>query len=145
MRLDELIRGYLLDWTSRFTALAESVHLDRTPLPGEPQGKIWGGYAGLSLRLAQLDERAAVNTEGPLTFNDQQRSRSPSSAFEYDGELGGQAIGIAVLDHEQNLESRSPWYAIRSGSMSFFTPAVLCYSPHEMVRFRSRRPAARAP
>jgi len=24
----------------------------------EPQGKVWGGYAGPSLRLAQLDERA---------------------------------------------------------------------------------------
>ncbi len=86
------------------------------------------------MRLTQLDERAAVNTEGPLTFNDQERSRSRSSAFEYHGELGGQAVGIAVLDHVRNLGSPTPSYAIRSAHMSFFTPAVLCYSPYEMAR-----------
>ena len=33
-----------------------------------------------------------------------------------------------------SLNSPSPWYAIRSGVMTFFTPAVLCYGPHAMDR-----------
>ena len=43
--------AYCLDWTMVFTALTEVV-LDRTPLPSEPGGKVWGGYAGLSARLS---------------------------------------------------------------------------------------------
>ncbi len=41
---------YTIDWTGHFTAL-ENVVLDRTPIPGEPDGKSWGGYAGLGCRL----------------------------------------------------------------------------------------------
>ena len=126
--------SYALDWTSRFTALAESVRLDRTPLPGEPEGQLWGGYAGLSLRLTQLEERAAASAEGPVVFNAQERHRGRSMAFDYNGELAGQAVGVAILDHEHNLNSPTPWYAIRSGHMSFFTPAVICYTPHELRR-----------
>ncbi len=126
--------SYTLDWTARFTALAETVRLDRTPLPDEPGGMAWGGYAGLSLRLAQLEDREAVNAEGPVVFNPQSRFRGRSAAFDYNGELEGQALGIAVLADEHNLNSPSPWYSIRSSNMSFFTPAVICYTPHEMQR-----------
>ena len=37
-----------IDWQSTFTAGADDVRLDRTPIVGEPQGKPHGGYAGLS-------------------------------------------------------------------------------------------------
>ena len=37
--------------------------LDRTPLPHEPGGRVYGGYAGLSLRLVNLDDRAAVDLD----------------------------------------------------------------------------------
>ncbi|HJM57928.1 MAG TPA: DUF6807 family protein [Planctomycetota bacterium] len=126
--------GYFLDWTSHFTALAETVKLDRTPLPHEPGGQVFGGYAGLSLRLAQLKERDAASTEGPVAFSDQQRFRGRSSAFDYSGKLGGRTVGVAVLDHEHNLHSPTPWYAIQSGNMSFFSPAVICYTPYKMHR-----------
>jgi L-alanine-DL-glutamate epimerase-like enolase superfamily enzyme len=126
--------GYSLDWTSHFTALAETVRLDRTPLPDEPGGRAYGGYAGLSLRLVQLEERSAATGEGPVTFNDQQRFRGRSPAFDYNGKLDGKAVGVTVLDHENNLHSPTPWYAIQSGSMSFFSPAVICYTPHDMRR-----------
>ncbi|MBC8327990.1 MAG: PmoA family protein [Planctomycetes bacterium] len=126
--------GYAIDWTSRFTALAETVLLDRTPLPGEPNGQAWGGYAGLSVRLAQLEERAAATAEGPVEFNPQERFRGRSRAFDYHGRIGGAEVGISVLDHPENLHAPSPWYAIRSADMSFFTPAVICYEPHPMRR-----------
>ncbi|MCP3920164.1 MAG: hypothetical protein GY711_31955 [bacterium] len=126
--------SYAIDWTGRFTALAQEVVLDRTPLPSEPGGRAYGGYAGLSLRLVQLEDRAAATAEGPVTFNAQERFRGRASAFDYHGALDGSAAGIAVLAHPDNLNAPSPWYAIRSGHMSFFSPAVICYGKHEMRR-----------
>lgn len=126
--------SYAIDWTGRFTVRAERVVLDRTPLPGEPGGKVYGGYAGLSLRLAQLEEREAVAIEGPQEFNDQSRLRTRSNGFDYSGVLAGDTVGIAVLSHPDNPNSPSPWYAIRSPVMTFFSPAVLCYGPLELER-----------
>jgi hypothetical protein len=40
---------YCIDWTSEFTAGNAPVTLGRTPLPHEPGGVSYGGYAGLSL------------------------------------------------------------------------------------------------
>jgi len=126
--------SYEVRWTGRFTALAETLKLDRTPLPDEPGGKAWGGYAGLSLRLAQLEDRAAATAEGPVEFNAQDRFRGRAAAFDYHGAIAGQEAGVAILSDPRNPRSPSPWYAIRSGAMSFFTPAVICYEPLELRR-----------
>jgi hypothetical protein len=127
--------AYHFDWDCRFTALDADVVLDRTPLPDEPAGKAWGGYAGLSLRLAQpLTDRRAVTDAGPVTFNDQQRFRGKARAMDYQGRIGDQLLGIAVLDHPENLNHPTPWYAIRAQPMSYFSPAVICYGPHTLKR-----------
>jgi hypothetical protein len=126
--------SYVIDWNARFTALAEQVNLDRTPLPNEPNGKAWGGYAGLSLRLANFSDRKAATDSGPAIFNPQDRYRGKHAAFEYNGKLDDQDVGIAVRGFDSNLNAPSPWYSIRSKVMSFFTPAVICYGAHEMQR-----------
>lgn len=126
--------AFHIDWQSTFEAKAEAVRLDRTPLPGEPGGQVYGGYAGLSLRLIDLDERVATTLEGTASFNEQHRLRTRSSAMDYSGLIEGEPAGIAVLDHPQNLNAPTPWYAIRSGSMTFFTPAVICYGAHDLKR-----------
>ncbi|MFH1715963.1 MAG: DUF6807 family protein, partial [Planctomycetota bacterium] len=38
--------SYRIDWNSEFSAVAGDVLFDRTPIPGEKDGKSWGGYAG---------------------------------------------------------------------------------------------------
>ncbi|MCC7390209.1 MAG: PmoA family protein [Phycisphaerales bacterium] len=121
--------SYAIDWASWFTVQADQVALDRTPLPDEPGGKAYGGYAGLSARLVQMDDRQAMTTDGPVEFNDQDRYRARHDAFEYSGAIDGKEVGIAILSHPENANSPSPWYAIRSADMSFFTPAVICYEP----------------
>jgi type 1 glutamine amidotransferase len=118
-----------MDWTSAFRA-ARKVVLDRTPLPDEPGGQTWGGYAGLSLRLAEgLTERRVVSSDGPITEMPDDRHRGHHAAVDYSGLVGGRPAGIAVLDNPRNPRSPSPWYVIRSAKMSFFSPAVLCYQP----------------
>jgi hypothetical protein len=52
---------YQIDWTSRFTAVADRVVLDRVP----PKEQAWGGYAGLSIRFRQhFADRSAVSSVG---------------------------------------------------------------------------------
>lgn len=123
---------YAFDWTCQFTAGEQKVVLDRTPLPNEPDGKLYGGYAGLSVRFAKdLTEREAVTPEGPVEFVDS-RFRGRSSALDYNGLIDGKSCGIAILDSPRNLNSPTPWYVIRSQVMSYYSPAVICYGPHAM-------------
>jgi type 1 glutamine amidotransferase len=121
--------AYTIDWTCVFTA-ARSVVLDRTPLLGEPEGQTWGGYAGLSVRLApDLADPQAVSSDGPVSALADDRYRGRHTAMDYAALVGGQPAGIAVCDHPDNPRAPTPWYVIRSAEMSFFTPAILCYEP----------------
>lgn len=124
---------YHMDWSCSFTAGNEDVVLDRTPSVGEPGGKPWGGYAGLSVRLAKdLAERNVTTTDGPIKFSDRSTYRGKSTAMDYHGLIDGRPIGVAVCDHPDNLNHPTPWYAIRAQPMSYFSPAVICYRPHTL-------------
>ena len=123
---------YHIDWTSTFTAGKKDVVLDRTPLPGEPDGKDWGGYAGLSVRLAKdLADRAATSSDGPVALKGD-KYRGKHTAMDYAGVIGGKPAGIAILDHPTNLNAPTPWYVIVGKPMSYFSPAVICYKPHTL-------------
>jgi hypothetical protein len=123
--------SYTLDWTSSFTAL-QDVTLDRTPLPGEPDGVWYGGYAGLSFRMANaLQTPRVLPSEGDVTWT-QETYRTRAVAMEYSGTVDGQEVGVAILAHSANLNAPSPWYAIQSNPMKFFSPAVLQAGPHAL-------------
>ncbi len=126
--------SFTIDWQAEFTAIADKVTLDRTPLPDEPNGKAWGGYSGLSLRLQNWAQRSAQNEKGPIEFNHQNRYRGRHRALDYQGVLDGEDVGIAIEEVGSNLNSPTPWYSIRSDQMSFFTPAVICYGAHSLKR-----------
>lgn len=120
-----------IDWEMVFTAGKDDVRLDRTPLPGEPGGVPHGGYAGLSVRLAQdLQARSVLTEQGPVEFA-AGRFRGRARAMDYSGEFGGRAAGIAILDAPGNLDSPTPWYAIEK-PFHYFSPAVICYRPHTL-------------
>jgi len=120
---------YAVDWSGEFTA-ARPLVLDRTPLPGEPGGQTYGGYAGLSLRLAgNLTERRPMTSGGPIVQMLDDRYRGRHVGLDYSGLLEGRIEGVAILDHARNPRTPTPWYVIRSAEMSFFTPAFLCYEP----------------
>ena len=53
---------YRIDWKSEFTAGNAPVDLGRTPLANEENGKPYGGYAGLSLRLPSQPDGWSVLT-----------------------------------------------------------------------------------
>ena len=102
---------YDMDWTLTFKAMATDAIFDRTPLPNEPEGKPYGGYAGLSVRLAEhLGDRRALTVEAPVVFS-QGRYRGKAAALDYSGVIDNRPVGVAIIDHPRNLNAPSPWYA----------------------------------
>ncbi len=125
--------GYHLDWTLTFTAGEKEVILDRTPLPGEKGGKPWGGYAGLSVRMAgDLEKRTITDDEGPITVEKDFKKRKPGKAMDFSGEIKGTEAGIAMIDHPGNPRHPTTWYAIENPRPRFywFNPAFLSPAPY---------------
>jgi hypothetical protein len=125
---------YYFDWDATFTAGEKDALLNRTPLPDEPDGKPYGGYAGLSFRFAKdLTDIVAITSASdvPLSYHEN-RFRGKAAGLDYSGKIRGTEYGIAMIDHPQNLNAPSPWYVINDQVLRFCTPAVLCYGPHTL-------------
>jgi hypothetical protein len=125
--------SYRFDWQSTFTARGEPVVLGRTPIPGEPEGKSWGGYAGLSWRFSQqlADWRVAYATGDTAVEPTGKRA----AALEVNGAAGGTESGVAFLDHPRNLNAPTPWHLVaqKKNSFLFAQPAVLYYGDHKLA------------
>jgi hypothetical protein len=123
--------GYQIDWTSVFTAGDKNVLLDRTPILGEPQGVEWGGYAGLSVRLANSASGWKVVDSDGYRYG-RERNNARARWLDYTIEAAGRPAGIAVLDHPSNLRHPTPWYVILGKDMRYFSPALLFYEPYTL-------------
>ncbi|MHC4154317.1 MAG: DUF6807 family protein [Planctomycetota bacterium] len=120
---------YCIDWLSVFTAGENDALLDRTPIPGEQNGKSYGGYAGLSLRMAEhTRDWQFLGSEGPL----EPESRGGKARWmDFTGKVGeGRLAGVAVFDHPGNPRHPSSWWL--SASMPYFSPALLFHKPHTL-------------
>jgi hypothetical protein len=133
---------YHIDWSSRFTAGADDVLLDRTPIQGEQGGQSWGGYAGLSVRIAK------DTSDWHLTDNkgrkDLQAHGQKAHWMNFGGLAGeGKEFSIAILDHPDNLRSRytsgSPGFVIMDPKVPFgyFSPALLFNKPYTLPAGKS--------
>jgi hypothetical protein len=144
--------SYTIDWRAEFTAGKEGAVLDRTPMPGDPAGKVNGGYAGLGLRMAgaPLDFSVLCSTGAVNQFvSDRARPAAPALAFNFaDGarDVGG----IAIFSAPSNAGENAPWYIVNSKEMRFacaaiLAPKILTLNPGEPMKLRYRiavRPTA---
>ena len=127
--------SYRIDWESTFTAGKCMVKLDRT-LPAHLGGVAWGGYAGLSLRLAKgLDGFSFRTHDGPTTA-----AATHGQAARWI-DLADATAGIAILDHPANPRHAPPWYLHSDQTMLFLAPAPLFHeplgiAPGESITFR---------
>ena len=114
--------SYQMDWTQVFTAGTQPVTLDRTPLPGEPDGKAWGGYAGLSARLAKAftNVETIASTVGRVPRDKAGRLDVTAAAAEQNGVIDGKPFGVAILAHPANPRAPGEWYPIENPSAPFF-------------------------
>ena len=121
---------YYIDWLSIFTAGENDVLLGRTPIPGEQNGKSYGGYAGLSLRMAEhTKDWQFLGSEGTL----EPESRGSKARWvDFSGNIAdGGFAGVTIFDHPDNPRHPSSWWL--SGSMPYFGPAVLFHKPYTLA------------
>jgi Methane oxygenase PmoA len=126
---------YHIDWTMAFKAMGQDVLLDRDPMPGEPNGKGYGGFSGLTVRFArEMTDIQISSSSGPLDFPEKDRRirRKKETAADYSGSVENQVVGIAYLDNPKNLNAPTPWYIEDNRRMKFFNPSVLEYGPHTL-------------
>jgi hypothetical protein len=125
---------FRIDWTSVFEAQSDEVLLDRTPIPGEPDGEEWGGYGGLSLRFGGMDapeirsERAPVPTEGRFAVIFE------GDAADFSGEFHKAGFGISILQSPDNPPS--PFYGGAEPNIPFnwLSPALLYSGARKMSK-----------
>jgi hypothetical protein len=120
---------YHIDWLSIFAAGANDVILDRTGLPGEENGKSYGGYAGLSLRMAPHTKNwQFLSSEGPLK---PESLGTKARWVDFSGYTAKDMLaGIAVFDHPDNPRHPSSWWL--SASMPYWSPAVIFHKPYTL-------------
>lgn len=114
--------SYSMDWRAAFTAGKEGAILDRTPMPGEPQGAVNGGYAGLSVRMAAQPLLMKVMTPaGPVTDFPDSRARPSTPAvgcnfLDKDKDFGGIAFFSDPANPGGGGGANAPWYLINDNT-----------------------------
>jgi len=129
---------YHIDWGSTFTSGDQDVVFDRTPIPGEPEGKAWGGYAGLSVRIAKdISNWQVIDSEGRKGMEAHGKN---ARWMDFAGQTpDGKAAGIAIFDHPKNLKHPVPWYVSVDTKTPFgyFSPAILFNKPYTLKAGKS--------
>jgi len=115
--------GYEMRWTTEFTAMT-NVTLSRTPLPGEPNGQAWGGYAGLSLRLNAATRNWIFSNAAKMSGVTNLHGR-PARWVKFSA--GANRPAVTIFDDAQNRRHPTPWYV--NQQMPFFNPALLFHEP----------------
>jgi hypothetical protein len=127
--------GYQIDWESSFQTANETVLLERTPIPGQPEGVSWGGYAGLSLRTSpDISSWSVINSEGQRQLAGHGKN---ARWLDFLGTLkGGRLAGATFFDHPANPRHPSPWVVIADPARPFgyFSPAFLFNSGYALKR-----------
>jgi len=123
--------SYRIDWRAHFTAGGAGAMLDRTPMPGEPEGKVNGGYAGLGLRLAGPPLAVSmVCSTGAVSRFESDRARPFAAAVAGNFRRGDAPAGaIAIFSDPANAGTNAPWYLVKSETMRFACAALLAPRP----------------
>ncbi|MFT3830315.1 MAG: PmoA family protein [Opitutaceae bacterium] len=149
--------SFAIDWAMQFVAGRESVVLDRTPMPGEPDGQVNGGYGGLGFRAPSAPPTLAVVTpRGPVERFETDRARPQSAALACNLTAGEKTLGgVAILSLAPTAAAESPisWYVVATPTMRFMCAAILAprpltYAPGDTFALRYRilaRPQAWTP
>lgn len=127
--------SYFLDWDLAFQAGDRDVKLDRTPLPGEPDGQVFGGYAGLSFRFVKGLADCKVSSTENIGKPKAQRYRFTGKGADYSGSIGGKVAGATILDHPANPGFPNRWYAAVSPAkpFCFFNAGVIQQKPIQLA------------
>jgi type 1 glutamine amidotransferase len=114
--------SYFIDNEYIFNPLIDEVVLDRTPIEGEPEGKSWGGYAGLSIRFNQDFTSPEI-----VVPSDSDSYRKDDWLYMGFNTLSGEKAGICILKNPKFTTTTTSWYVINEPLTPFYyySPAVL--------------------
>jgi type 1 glutamine amidotransferase len=114
--------SYYIDHSSEFTPVADEVILDRTPIQTEPDGKSWGGYAGLSIRFSQDFSSPVI-----IARSDSENYRKNDWVYMGFNTLSGRRTGVCIFQNRNFTTSKTSWYFKDEPEVPFFyyTPALL--------------------
>lgn len=116
--------SYYFDYEHVFTASADEVEIDRTPLPGEPRGKPHGGYAGLSIRYSQDFSSAFF-----ISSNEIENYHGVKSDWLYMEmrTLLGEKAGICFYQYTKETPESAGWFIVDNQETPFhyFSPSPI--------------------
>ena len=125
--------GYTIDWTAHFVAGAAGAVLDRTPLLGEPDGKVNGGYGGLGFRVPAAPVALSILTPaGAVIRYESDRARPNSAAVACNFTAGSRDLGgVAIVNLATGPSgvAEIPWYLVNGDKMRFICAAILAPKP----------------
>ena len=124
----------MMDYQFDFKAIADTVLLDRTPIIGEPDGKSWGGYAGLSIRFNQdFNDSHFISA-----WKDNESINGRKGDWLYMGFTGlnGQQLGSQIMVSPDSQTDGNAWYSFNTKDLPFyyFSPAILYYKPLLLIK-----------
>jgi hypothetical protein len=128
-----------MDYQLDFKAIADTVLLDRTPIIGEPDGKSWGGYAGLSIRFNQdFNDSHFISA-----WKDNESINGRKGDWLYMGFTGlnGQKVGSQIMADPDYQTDGNAWYSFNDKELPFyyFSPAVLYHQPMKLLKGQKLR------
>jgi type 1 glutamine amidotransferase len=114
--------SYFMDFEHIFKPLVDEVILDRTPIEGEPDGKSWGGYAGLSIRFNE-----DYTTPEVIAPTESENFRKKNWIYMGFNTLTGERAGMSIMQNPAYTTSATSWYVINNPEIPFFyfSPAIL--------------------
>lgn len=120
---------YHIKWSSTFHAQEKDAVLERTPVPGEPNGKNHGGYAGWSVRMNKnMLKGRFINSAG--------KTNAPRAAAKWNVFQADEGGGLVFRDHPDNISHPSTkWYVAKG--MPYFSPAVIYDAPYTIKAGKS--------
>lgn len=135
-----------IDFDMTFTAM-EAITLDRTPFGAETS---WGGYAGMSVRLARnFAAGQLLNSSGAATVDaihgqaadwcdfsapvDAPRLKAATRSHE------PMTAGVALFNHPGNPLHRSGFYVAKDGAMQFLQSSFVFHAPYGMEQGETLR------
>ena len=124
---------YMIEWSSEFTATT-NVTIDRTPVVGETNGVSWGGYAGLSLRMAPA-LRSGSTFRNHLGAHGVPALHGKPARWLSVQTTNGAPAGVVLFDHPDNPRHPACWYV--NDSMPYVSPALLFNAPIELAECKS--------
>lgn len=130
VRIEKAAEGYLIHWQGSYTPTEGDVTLDRTE---NTEQSPWGGYAGLSCRLARNFLGPVITTDtGEYTA--EEAFGKPFKWCDYSGKLDGYMeetwAGITIIDHPSNIRYPSPVLTYDYKDMQFLSAGALFGEPY---------------